>query len=294
MESLLERLVNISSHTPNLDGCDQVATLLYEELLTLGKGALTGGLGRGPTGRYGAHLSMSTARSAMSTARSDGATLLIGHHDTVFPAATFFGFRRDSDGVTLRGPGVLDMKGGLVVMAYAVGALAEAEALAERAITLISVSDEEVGSPEGKEVIAHAAATGRPKAALVFESGRAEDRLITRRKGTGGLTVTATGRAAHAGNLHHEGANAIWALARFVDAAQKLTDYGRGITVNVGQISGGMGKNTVPDQAECQVDIRFIDSASGNALVDALQRAVTEAAAAVPGNYAFTVDGGNT
>jgi glutamate carboxypeptidase len=267
MEALLRELVEISSHTPNIDGNDRVATRLVEAALLLGKGALVGSEVRGPTEKYGLHALVST-----EAAEAGGAVLLIGHHDTVFPAGAFSGFRED--GALLRGPGVLDMKGGLVVCLYALGALAEAGVLARVPLKLISVSDEEVGSPEGKELVVHAAAGAG--CALVFESGRTGDKLITRRKGTAGLTVTAEGKAAHAGNLHHEGHNAIWALARFVDRAQGLTDYPRGVTVNVGRISGGIGKNTVPDRAEALVDFRFITRADGEATEAALRQIAAE------------------
>jgi glutamate carboxypeptidase len=225
---------------------------------------------RGPTGKYGLHAVCST-----EIADEGGAVLLIGHHDTVFPAGAFAGFRED--GALLRGPGVLDMKGGLVVCLYALAALAEAGDLARVPVKLISVSDEEVGSPEGKSLVEHAAAGAH--AALVFESGRPGDLVITRRKGTGGLTVTARGKAAHAGNLHHDGHNAIWALARFIDAAQKLTDYDRGVTVNVGRVTGGIGKNTVPDHAEALVDFRFITREDGAATLAKLRAIASD----VPG-----------
>jgi glutamate carboxypeptidase len=267
MEELLRELVEISSHTANIPGNDAVATRLTEAALQLGRGALDGSEVRGPTGRYGLHVICSTA-----IAESGGATLLIGHHDTVFPAGSFSGFRED--GALLRGPGVLDMKGGLVVCLYAIGALAEAGLLERVPLKLISVSDEEVGSPEGKSLVEHAARGAA--AALVFESGRPGDLVITRRKGTGGLTVTARGKAAHAGNLHHEGYNAIWALARFIDAAQKLTDYARGVTVNVGRVTGGIGKNTVPDHAEALVDFRFITGEDGEATLQALRSLASE------------------
>jgi glutamate carboxypeptidase len=262
MEELLRELVEISSHTPNIEGNDRCATRLTEAALQLGKKQLNGSEVRGPTGRYGLHVVCST-----EIADEGGATLLIGHHDTVFPAGSFSGFRED--GPHLRGPGVLDMKGGLVVCLYALGALAEADLLHRVPVKLISVSDEEVGSPEGKVLVEHAAPGA--VAALVFESGRSGDLVITRRKGTGGLTVTAHGKAAHAGNLHHEGGNAIWALARFIDAAQRLTDYDRGVTVNVGRVAGGIGKNTVPDHAEALVDFRFVTNEDGEATLARLK-----------------------
>jgi glutamate carboxypeptidase len=148
-------------------------------------------------------------------------------------------------------------------------------------LRVVVVSDEEVGSPEGQAIIREVCAGSA--AALVFESGRAQDAIITRRKGTGAMEALAHGKAAHAGNHHAEGANAIWAVARFVDAAQQLTDYPRGVTVNVGKVLGGQGKNTVPDYAEAHVDLRFCNRADGEQLLEALRQTAQRAAASVPG-----------
>jgi glutamate carboxypeptidase len=97
------------------------------------------------------------------------------------------------------------------------------------------------------------------------------------------MTATAFGKAAHAGNAHKEGANAIWALARFVDRVQALTDYSRGVTVNVGKLVGGQGKNTVPDEARCEVDLRFETREDGEALEAAIRAAAAQAAESVQG-----------
>jgi glutamate carboxypeptidase len=125
----------------------------------------------------------------------------------------------------------------------------------------------------------------------VFESGRANDMIITRRKGVGAMTVIAHGKAAHAGNNHVDGANAIWALSKFVDAAQALTDYGRGVTVNVGQFSGGTSKNTVPERAECKLDLRYQTVADAESLVSALRAAAVAVGATVRG-VTLEVQGG--
>jgi glutamate carboxypeptidase len=105
------------------------------------------------------------------------------------------------------------------------------------------------------------------------------------------MTVAAEGKAAHAGNAHHDGVNAIWALARFVDAAQQLTRYDRGLTVNVGLVKGGTSKNTIPAHAECALDLRFesVDDAEG--LVASLRAAAARAESSVPGSR-LTLDGG--
>jgi glutamate carboxypeptidase len=271
MEGLIEELVDVSSHTPDLDGVTRVAHLYAEATRHLCRGHLAGGQVASPGGQAGAHVVFATP--------GDHAVLLVGHHDTVFPKATFAGFRED--GELLRGPGVLDMKGGLVVISYALAALAEAGVLEKIPLRVVSVSDEETGSLEGRQLVLEAAR--QASCALVFESGRVNDQIVTRRKGIAGLTVTAHGRAAHAGNAHQEGINAIWALSRFVDAAQKMTDYERGVTVNVGKLSGGIGKNTVPDRAEAMVDFRFLTAGDGEAVLAAMREAATAAAASVTG-----------
>jgi glutamate carboxypeptidase len=127
--------------------------------------------------------------------------------------------------------------------------------------------------------------------ALGFESGRVDDSIVTARKGTGSVRVRAHGRAAHAGNDHAHGANAIWALARFVDRAQALTDYARGVTVNVGKVAGGESKNTVPDRAEALLDLRFETRADADALLARLREVAAEACASVPGTR-IDLDGG--
>ena len=177
------------------------------------------------------------------------------------------------------GPGALDMKGGLAVIHAALAALEAAGLLAGLPLAVVCVSEEEVGSPTSKPHLERVAKDAQ--CALVFESGRAGDAIITRRKGVGAMTVVAHGKAAHAGNNHKDGANAIWALSRFVVAAQQLTDYARGVTVNVGEFHGGTSKNTVPERAECKLDLRYETVADAEALVANL-RAASDAVA-IPG-----------
>ncbi len=263
METELAELVQENSFTENIDGGRKVAARLASTFAIDGLGEKIVA-----STRFADHLVYSTAGHS-----SRRAIALIGHLDTVFPPGTFEGFRRDGD--LARGPGVLDMKGGLVVVAYALRALAETVGLdAIAPIRLAIVADEEVGSPEGQGVIR--AAIADAKGALVFEAGRKGDAIITRRKGTGSMGVVATGRAAHAGNAHREGKNAIWALARFVDRAQALTNYDRGVTVNVGVIRGGTSKNTVPASAEAQLDLRFETIADGDKLASDLRAAASD------------------
>jgi len=271
MEEALAPLVEVNSYTENPEGGRKVGTLLLELFAAPGVETRVH-----PSERFADHLVVRTRPDLPNR----GAVALVGHLDTVFPPGYFEGYRRD--GPLARGPGVLDMKGGLVVVAFALKALAATGGLdAVVPVRVVVVSDEEVGSPEGQGVIA--AAVSGSSACLVFESGREGDAIITRRKGVGAMTALAHGRAAHAGNALKEGANAIWAIARFVDRVQELTDYPRGVTVNVGRVSGGQTANTVPDRADALLDLRFCTRKDGEKLIEGIGSAAVDASASVPG-----------
>jgi glutamate carboxypeptidase len=274
METALAELVSVNSFTENVDGGNAVGRIL-EELFAID--GLEASRVKSASAKFADHLVV----SSLWTSRGDAPIALVGHLDTVFPPGTFEGFRRDGD--LARGPGVLDMKGGLVVVAWALKALAATGVLPSLpGVRVVIVADEEVGSPEGQSIIREAIRGAQ--GALVFEAGRKGDLVITRRKGTGAMKLVAHGRAAHAGNAHKEGVNALWALAKIVDRVQMLTDYSHGVTVNVGKITGGTSKNTVPDHAEALVDLRFETSADAEALIASIEKAAEECAAAVPGS----------
>jgi glutamate carboxypeptidase len=278
MEAALAPLVEVNSFTDNPDGGRKVASMLRALFAFGGIEARTIG-----SSRFADHLVFETRGDA-----SKAPIALVGHLDTVFPPGTFEGYRKD--GGLRRGPGVLDMKGGLVVVAYALKALAETTGLdAIPPLRIVIVADEEVGSPEGQRVIRDAITGAR--ACLVFESGRAGDAIITRRKGTGTIKAIAHGKAAHAGNNHQDGKNAIWALANFVDRVQRLTDYERGVTVNVGKFTGGTSKNTVPDRAEALLDLRFSTHVDAEALLASIREAAAQSAIVVEGTR-LELDGG--
>lgn len=278
LEEALAELVEVNSFTENVDGGRKVASMLEQLYAESGLESR-----RVASSKFADHLVLRSRTTSKAPPIA-----LVGHLDTVFPPGLFEGYRRDGD--LARGPGVLDMKGGLVVVAWALRALANAGVLGTLPeIRLVIVADEEVGSPEGQSVIKDAIAGA--SGALVFEAGRKNDLVITRRKGTGAVTVVAHGKAAHAGNAHKDGANALWALAKLVDRAQGLTDYARGVTVNVGKVTGGTSKNTVPDRAEALLDLRFETRADGEALVAALREAADEAAASVQGTR-IEIEGG--
>jgi len=270
MLALTRQWVEVNSYTSNLDGVAKVGAMLREAFAipSLSLTAI-------PVDGFAEHLVWRTPAS-----HTKPPILLVGHHDTVFPQGHFEGWRDAGDGKAI-GPGALDMKGGLAIIRTALAALDAAGVLADLPIIAISVSDEEVGSPTSAPHLRELAKGAA--CALVFESGRANDMIITRRKGVGAMTVVAHGKAAHAGNNHKDGANAIVALAKFIADAAALTDYARGVTVNVGQITGGTSKNTVPERAECSLDLRYETVADAESLVAALRAAAESAAASVSG-----------
>lgn len=258
MHALTRELVCINSYSAHPEGVNAVGRVLTRAFALPGLEHWTE---RGEAER-GDHLFWRTTGSHTAP------LLLIGHHDTVFPPGHFEGFRVEAG--RAYGPGALDMKGGLAMVWGVLKVLSDAGMLSTRALVLASVADEEVGSLDSRkhlERVAHGA-----RAALVFEAGRERDAIITQRRGVGTLRVVATGVAAHAGNEHHKGRNAITSLARFVDCAQSLTDYDRGTTVNTGLIQGGTSANTVPAHAEAMLDLRFELVPDAEELMSRLQR----------------------
>ncbi len=262
MSRMLERLALQNSFTRHREGVNAVVAMLEAELVRLGLAPE-----RITSNRFGDHL-------AFGTAASGPAVFLIGHTDTVFPPGTFETWRGEGDRAC--GPGVCDMKGGLVVTLFGLEALAHGGFLDGVPLRALWVSDEETGSPES-QAITRARVQGCA-CALGFESGRAQDRIVTRRKGLASLEVEARGVPAHAGNAHDKGRSAIWSLARFVDRVQAITDYARGVTVNVGRIEGGTTRNTVPAHASCEVDVRFLAAADGERVAQEIGRAASAAA----------------
>ncbi len=247
---LLEQLVSAPSHTHAKDDVEQAAALVDAAAASLG---LSVKRLPDPEGRFADHRVYATP----ATQDDDQALALVGHIDTVFPRSLgFLSFSRRDD--VVYGPGALDMKSGLTEVLFALAALERArpDVYAKLKARFVLVSDEEVGSPSSARVVYQELAP-LTSAALVFEAGRDEDTIVTARKGAAVYTITAHGRSAHAGNKHHEGVNAVHALALVIPRIEGLTDYSRGLTANVGLIEGGTAKNTVPDRASCVVDVRF-------------------------------------
>jgi glutamate carboxypeptidase len=190
-------------------------------------------------------------RGAVPTAAP---VLLMGHRDTVFPTGTVAQRPWRVDGDRAYGPGVSDMKSGLVLQCFVLMALKRLPLLPFPVLGLFT-ADEEIGSHRGRIAIeAHARGA---RAAFNAEPGRVSGNLVTSRKGGATFAIDVTGRAAHSGVAHADGASAIETLARKVQALHALTDYTTGVTTNVGLISGGMSTNTVAASAQAKLDVRF-------------------------------------
>ena len=174
--------------------------------------------------------------------------LLLGHLDTVWSRGTLDVMPWRVEDGRAYGPGSYDMKGGVVVMLEAVRHAAGA-----RALRVVLTADEEIGTPTGRVLLAEAA--DGAAAALVCEPPTAEGNLKTARKGLGRFRIRITGRAAHAGEPE-QGVSAIEERAREILRLHALSDPARGITVNVGVVSGGTRENVVAAEAEALLDIR--------------------------------------
>ncbi|RDZ12381.1 peptidase M20 [Priestia megaterium] len=178
--------------------------------------------------------------------------LIIGHFDTVWEKGRL---KLKKEGNKLFGPGILDMKGGIIQSLWAIKAIQELALPLNKKIVFLCNSDEEIGSIASKKYIEEEAK--KSEAVLVAEPAVAgSGALKTSRKGAGIFNLKIWGRAAHAGNHHEDGINAIEELANQVILLQRLTDYQKGTTVNVGTITGGSGTNVVPEYAEANIDLR--------------------------------------
>lgn len=203
--------------------------------------------------------------------------LVLAHYDTVHPVGILQKNPLRVEGDRLYGPGIYDMKAGICLVLTGL-ALAQADQGTRLPVDVLISPDEETGSHLSQASIEDFAR--RSKYALVCEPARAEEgRCVTARKGTGFITLKTQGRPAHAGVQHQNGRNAIQDMAHQILALQAMTDYERGITVNVGVIHGGTTANVVPEHCQVRVDYRIPDEQAG----DDLRRRVQALRPVVPG-----------
>jgi glutamate carboxypeptidase len=196
--------------------------------------------------------------------------LLVGHMDTVWPVGTLAKMPIREEAGVLYGPGVADMKGGLVVIVYALRALHELGLTPSVEPVVLVNTDEEIGSPDSARLL-RLLARGAERA-FVLESGEGPSgKLKIARKGIGRFTVTARGRSSHAGADFDAGISAILELSHQVQRLFALNDPARGVTVNVGTIDGGLRPNVVAPAASAVVDVRAPTAVAARSLEQAVR-----------------------
>jgi glutamate carboxypeptidase len=242
----IHQLVEIESPSDNKRAVDQLGALLAGRFEKIGGHAKFH-----RTQGFGDHLQVD-----FPGARGGKPVLLLGHIDTVYPMGTLSAMPcRVADG-RVWGPGVLDMKSGIALILHVLeGLRAWHNDSLPRPVTVLLVSDEEVGSDSSRRITESLAR--KSAAALVLEpSYGINGALKTARKGVGEYTIKVTGKAAHSGLDFDKGESAIVEMAKQITAISKLVDLKRGLTLNVGLVSGGSRTNVIPAEATASLDVR--------------------------------------
>lgn len=264
MLALWQELVNLESGSQHKPGIDAVAGRIQQVLAH--EGASTRIIEMKQAGNM--------LIGELGAGRKEAKALFLGHMDTVFPAGTIvkrpFTIR---DGVAY-GPGVLDMKGGIVAALYAIKALQAAQYNA-RPLKMILAGDEEVAHVNSNAAEVFMAEAQGAAAAFNCETGFTDDAIVVGRKGTVLFELKVKGIAVHAGNEPENGRSAILEIAHKVIAIQNLTNWKTGTTFNVGVIEGGTVPNAVPGQSKIVVDVRYLEPA----LLPEIRRQMQEVAA---------------
>jgi glutamate carboxypeptidase len=242
----IRQLVEIESPTDNKQAVDQLGALLAGRFEALG--------GHAKFHRvqdFGDHLQVD-----FTGARGGKPVLLLGHLDTVYPIGTLTTMPCRIANSRLWGPGAFDMKSGIAFMLHAIEALrAWNEDRLPRPVTVLLVSDEEVGSDTSRVITENLAK--KSAAVLVLEPSHGPKGAVkTARKGIGEYVLKVTGKAAHSGLDFKKGQSAILELAKQIIAISKLIDVKRGLTLNVGTVQGGTRVNVIPAEASAVLDVR--------------------------------------
>ena len=265
--ALLERWANINSGSGHAAGLARMADTLRADFSRAFPAATieeinTDAPGFNPPGSRALRIRLRPAAPTQ--------VFLCGHYDTVYEADDAFQVCRWLDATTLNGPGVADMKGGLVTILAALQAFEATPHAASVGWEVLLTPDEETGS-HGTAHLFRGAARDH-QFGFVFEPGRPNGNIIHSRKGTGGLVAICHGRAAHAAKVPNDGRSAILALAEFLLDAAKIPSEMPDVMVNVGNIRGGTAAtNVVPHFAESEIDIRITKIADSKPLLARFQ-----------------------
>ena len=245
----LERLVNTDCGSYTKEGVDVIGRWTAERLRALG--------GRVTTYRNDQDLGATIVAEIVGSDPHGPVLLCIGHMDTVFEEGTAAERPFEIQAGIATGPGVTDMKSGLLAGLYAIGALRLAlGGLPLSRLVFVANPDEEIGSPVSSPHIRRLATDA--DACLVLECARANGDIVSSRKGTLDLAITVNGRAAHAGVEPEKGRSAILEAARIVTELHALNGRWPDVTVNVGVIGGGTRPNVVAERCAMEVDVRAV------------------------------------
>ena len=265
----LRTIVNIDSGTYTKSGIDRVGAYLQDRFQSFGFSTSFD-----KQQQYGDNLVATRQGRNPNGPR----VLLIGHIDTVFSegevAKRPFALSQRNGMHIATGPGVLDMKSGVLIGLYGLHLLAEEGADNYQSVTFICNSDEEIGSPGSKPLIEEIAR--QSNAVIVLEPGRAISTVVSSRRGSGQYRVEVHGVSAHAGVEPQRGRNAIHELSYQIQAMQALNGTIPGTTLSVGIVRGGERTNIVPDFAYCEMDVRVSDKAGLDAIEAAMRRVVSK------------------
>lgn len=279
MIALLERMVNTDSGSYDKPGVDAAGDVLREFLT--GEGIPV------DTIAIDTHGDALRATVAASGQAGNRPILLMGHRDTVFGKGEASRRPFTIKNGRAYGPGVADMKAGLVMNAFLLAAFARFGGAPAPLVGLFT-GDEEIGSPTSRPHIEAEAGT----ACAVFNSepGRPAGNIVTGRKGGIFFRCEVTGKAAHSGANFGDGISAIEELARKIQVWYTLTDLDAGQTVNVGLIKGGQSVNTVAPLATCEIDVRYVEPAGRDAIVAEITK-VAEACSVAGSSASLSIVG---
>ena len=281
---MTERVIawaNVNTGTANLAGVNHLRAIVADAFSALGAAVEEVPLQPAvDVGSEGEVIRRPFAPALRLTKRphAENRIFLAIHIDTVYPADHPFQTVEQLDGNTLRGPGVIDAKGGLVVMLTALEALERSPFAEAIGWEVLINTDEEIGSVGSAPLLVEAAR--RNDIGLVFEPTLPDGGMVDRRRGVGNFTVVVRGKAAHAGRDFAAGRNAVVAAARLVVQVDALNASLPGVTMNVGQLAGGSVPNVVPDVAVCRINVRTTVPEDEARVLKALRGIVSEAGTA--------------
>jgi glutamate carboxypeptidase len=279
MRQLVTDWANINSGTHNLPGLARLASRLVTDFAVLGGDLKLLDVPPEESIDSRGYVIATPLGQAISIRKRPEAAnrVFLGiHYDTVYGPDHAFQQVEAIDDDTLRGPGVVDAKGGLAIMLIALEALERSELAGRIGWEVLINPDEEIGSPGSAGLLAQAAA--RNRLGLVFEPAFPDGSLVSERKGSGNFSVVIRGKSAHAGRAFQEGRNAVVAAADFALAAHRLNGTIPEMTLNTGRIDGGGPVNVVPELAIVRLNARIAHTQDQPPIGSELRRIAAEVA----------------